>query len=544
VQWSVPGGAGSVSGVYFGDQVASSVSSDSTGIKATSPSGSAGPVDIYAFTSNRGVQVIPEGFSYGPMILEVTPDKATTEGSGTGIIYGYGFGSVTANTVPSDLQVTVGGTTAKVTAFTGNAYQLAAPPFPLQAVAFTIPTGSPGVTDVKVTTTAGSAIANAAFTYLPSIEQYASPGSSLAQGVYDSHRDLYYFTDANKIRVFSRTNAEWMPPIDIPAPGGSRQRLWGISLSPDGSKLAVSDASARVIYVVDMSNTTSVKILSTNPGSAAIGTYPCGIAMSDSGFVYFAGFSVGGVGDSGFFKMDTSTGTLAEYIPINGPGLTTDPYLRAAISSDGARVFFNDLGYVFNIDTATDRIFSATVDPTCCYGDYEMTLSSNQVQFEATGYLYDSNLNAESYYALNDREVRNTSWVYGAKLSPDGSLLFQPSVNGIDVLDGRLGNLRTRVSLPVTLSPNYDALVANGKDNMLVAITGPTGDGIAVIDLTSIAEPSPLPYLHVRSSRAGRQGITQGPGREAFRRLDHGDDGLKFIVHSQAIKHVIRPRFW
>src|SRR5438093_10489288 len=61
-------------------------------------------------------------------------------------------------------------------------------------------------------------------------------------------------------------------------------------------------------------------------------------------------------------------------------------------------------------------------------------------------------------------------------------------------MDGRLGTLLTRIALPITLSPNYDALVSDGKDNILVAITGTNGDGVAVIDLGSIPEPPPLPY--------------------------------------------------
>jgi hypothetical protein len=56
-----------------------------------------------------------------------------------------------------------------------------------------------------------------------------------------------------------------------------------------------------------------------------------------------------------------------------------------------------------------------------------------------------------------------------------------------------LGSLLDRISLSVALSPNYDALVSDGKDNVLIAITG-TGDGIAVVDLTSIAPPA-LPHI-------------------------------------------------
>jgi hypothetical protein len=214
--------------------------------------------------------------------------------------------------------------------------------------------------------------------------------------------------------------------------------------------------------------------------------------------VYFTTVGQGIGGQQQFFKLDTNTGKITNY-EIEGPGVNGDMYLRTLISSDSSRVFFNDEGQVFYIDTATDQAVEATLDATCCYGDYDLTLSADQAQFEATSYLYDYNLNAESYYALNDREILSIEYVYGAKLSADGVLLFQPSTNGIDVLDGRLGNLLNRIALSVSLSQNYDALVSDGRDNVLIAITGTSGDGIAVIDLSSIQEPPPLPYARKHS---------------------------------------------
>jgi hypothetical protein len=56
------------------------------------------------------------------------------------------------------------------------------------------------------------------------------------------------------------------------------------------------------------------------------------------------------------------------------------------------------------------------------------------------------------------------------------------------------GTLRSRIALPFSLSQNYDALVGDGEDNVLIAITGTGGSGIAVVDLSSLAEPAPLPY--------------------------------------------------
>jgi hypothetical protein len=156
------------------------------------------------------------------------------------------------------------------------------------------------------------------------------------------------------------------------------------------------------------------------------------------------------------------------------------------LTNDNSRVFFNIAGEIYSLDTATDTVY---YNPNLFGSDYELTLSSNQTWMSAGEYLMDTNLNPESYVFYVDRETWNQSSVYGQKISADGNLLFQPLLNAIDVLDGRQGGLRTRVAIPVTLSPNYDALVSDGKDDVIVAITGQSGDGIAVIDLSSLPEP-------------------------------------------------------
>jgi len=145
-----------------------------------------------------------------------------------------------------------------------------------------------------------------------------------------------------------------------------------------------------------------------------------------------------------------------------------------------------------DLDTATDTVMTNPVIPG---SDFELTLSSNQTWMSATGWLMDTNLNPQSFLTLTDRQIASSSLVFGAKLSPDASLLFQPLVDGIDVFDAKLGTLRTRIALPIALSANYDAMVADGKDNVLVAIAGANGDGgVAVIDLTSLPLPAPQPF--------------------------------------------------
>jgi hypothetical protein len=503
MQLSDPNPIGSLSAMFFGSQHATDLSYGSGVISATTPAGSSGPADVWTFTTDGGFQLLPEGFSYGPTILEVSPNMSTAEGGGTGYVFGYGFGPAISNTVPPSLQISVGGVPAQVTAFYPLAYGIDSPPFQLQAAAYTIPPGSSGSSaDVTVTTGSGMTTAHAALTYLPAVRQFSLAGSTLAQGIYDPYQDVYYFTDTTQIQVFSKTQGQWLSPINIAAPPGANQRLWGIALSADGTKLAVADIMAGVIYLLNPANPGSVQTFSVNQLDFTT-SYPVGVAVSDAGMVYFTATTPGVSGAHGFYKLDTSTGTVTDY-GVDNPALLTDVFLRTVISADNSRVFFNDDGYVFYIDTASDKMFSASTDPGCCYGDYDLTLSANQTQFEASSYLYDSNLNAESYFSLNDREIQTAFYIYGAKLSPDGTLVFQPSPNGVDILDGRVGNLLQRLSLPVALSQNYDALVGDGKDNVLIAITGANGDGVAVVDLTSVPTPARLPFVGRSRYRAKR----------------------------------------
>jgi WD40 repeat protein len=516
ISWTDPYNVDALAGIFLGAHPASTFSNSEGSISATTPAGSPGPADVYAFTADGGMQVIPESFSYGPTILEVTPDRSTQEGGGTGAIFGYGFGPVNSTAIPSGLKVTVGGNAAKVTGYSSDVYGIAPPPFPLQSLAYVVPAGNSGSSvNVVVSTPAGQATAHSALSYLPAAQQFPLAGAVLAEGIYDPYTDVYYFTDANKLQVFSRTQGSWLTPINIPGPPGAAQRLWGISLSPDGTQLAIADASAQVIYLLNPSNPGSVQTFSvpTLPNYTGVITNAIGLAVTDSGTVYYAATVVGGSGYYQFFELDTSTDTVTPLGPM-GNGAA---YLRAALGSNQGVVYFNSNGAVFSVNVGTNNVTYAAVDPGGGLGNEELTLSNDQSRLSATGYLYDSDLAAESFYALNDRESANIAYVYGAKLNADGTLLFQPSTNGIDVLDGRLGNLLTRIALPVTLSSNYDALVSDGKDNVLLAITGENGNGVAVVDLSSIPEPPPLGYDKINSfeGRFAETSASQSQIREA-----------------------------
>ena len=144
---------------------------------------------------------------YGPSIVEVTPNLSTADGGGTGTIYGYGFGSAAFNGTAPGLQLSVGGHAAAITQYLSEPYsQVPWYPFPLEAIDYTIPAGSSGSgADVTVSNSAGSVTASNSIQYLAAVQQFPFAGAVLVQGIFDPKRDVYYFTDATNVRVFSKT---------------------------------------------------------------------------------------------------------------------------------------------------------------------------------------------------------------------------------------------------------------------------------------------------------------------------------------------------
>lgn len=481
----------SAKNVFFGNQLGANVSLLGEGASAISPAGTPGPVDVTVELADGNLVFAPESFSYGPSIVEVVTDSTTAEGGSTGTVFGYGFGDAFFGGKPATgLQLQVNGTVVSNLTYSpapfGSNYFL-----PIESLTFTLPPGKQGnAADLTVSNSAGSVTVTQAVHYLPAVKQFPLPGSALVQGIYDPKRDVYYFSDATKIQVFSETQGVWLAPISMPA---GATRLWGLSLSPDGSKLAVSDAGAQEIFVVNPDTPTTVSSFSAlAPDDTTPGGEPAGVAITDSGIVYYMVFYTQFTGPSGLHKLDTATGTVKGFQSVPAVDLGEDALTRVLLSNDNARLYMNVAGFLLNLDTATDTLFTNPAIPT---SDPELTLSSNQTWMSASGWSMDTNLNPESFLTFSDPQGSTAQEVFGAKLSPDGSLLFQPLVDGIDVFDGKQGTLRTRIALPFQLSENYDALVADGKDNVLVGILGASGDGgVAVIDLTTLPLPEPQPF--------------------------------------------------
>lgn len=515
--------------IYFGTNPATDLdNNDIDGIlSAITPAGNPGPADVRVFATDGGSQYLPDGFSYGPWVLEAATNYATADGGGPASLYGFGFGPQAytmgnqPNSIPSDLQVTLGGIPARVTSFNSNPFSVTSSyfstvPMPSNALVYTVPQGAAGTTSkIQVSDASGTSQGVSTLTYLPATKQYPIQ-DILADGVYDAKRDVYYFTGANQVDVFSLADGAWLTPIPIPAPKGAYgpQRLYGIAISPDGSKLAIGDPGAIAIYILDPDSPGSVQSF---PYASLGGPYPqsflpAGLAVTDSGDVYFASFNTDGDG-GGVYVLHSSTGTFA-YVPLGGVTIG-DTQVRVALSNDNSRVYSNVEGIAGYYDTVLKQsVFASGAANDIGQGSDETVLAANQTSLFFNGFMADSNLNPFGWQTLDTAELVDASYVYGAAFSADGSLFFQPGLQFIDVFDGRTGAFRARVSLPFQLSSNFRALVSNNRDSTLVAITG-DGNGIAVVDLNSLPEPQAVSYALVAPARPALHTVWPVPSAAA-----------------------------
>ncbi len=471
--------------IYIGNVAANNVSLSNKSASGFAPPASVGgAVDVAVVLSDGSIQLNPENFSYGPTIVELSTNAASAEGGAQGVIFGYGLGQQ-----PSDITITVGSQLAPI----AQVLTTAPPPglsypFPMEAVLFNIPPGIAGSAALTATTATGSTTSVLPLTYVPTVLQFASPSAALMQGVYNPTKGVAYFTDQSQIDVFSISQNNWLPPITI-SYANSASRLMGIALSQDTNTLAVSDAGNANIYVLNPTSPNTVRSFHVVQSQLETGMQPYGLAVSNSGVVYYATY--GGDAFSSFHNLNSTTGTITDYQLGGGSAIA-----RVLISPDGSYVYGSG---PFVLNTATNSITEAYQAETDGNGNLDMAISQDGSTLVAMDLLTDANLNVQTGITYVDRDTWLVLAEYGQKLNADGSLIFQPLTTGIDELNASTGLLAYRVELPIRLSDNaYDALVIDNSDNLLFAITT---NGIAEINLSSL--PSPAAVKKARSAHVG-----------------------------------------
>jgi hypothetical protein len=461
-------------------------------VATTPPSSYAGAVDTTVVLSDGAVSVCMECFSYGPSIIQLVSNGATADGGGTGLLVGYGLGGTGGDAGPdAGVSVTIGGQPASVIGVEAGPVE---EPYPFNSdeLIFKIPPGTANTAaDLTVTTSSGSATASGAFHYVAATQTFPL-SDTLQQGVYDAGRDLYYFAGKTQIQVLSQTFGKWLSPITLPGVVSSTQ-LMGIAESPDGSKLAVSDQGGQAIYVLDPDTPASARrfsLLQSVSGSW-YGQWPAGLAVTNSGMVYFSTQSP----VYEFEKLDTSTGHVTNLGKGFGAPQVCDS-CRVVQSSDSSHIYGNVAGIGFWVDPSTDTVVNSASFGGGLGGNFpDLAISRDGSTLDVDSNFADTSLSFESTLAYADWEwfyppasngltpPWNTTWLYGEKLNGDGSILFMPLNNGIDLYARNTGRLLYRVQIPVTPASVFDSLVLGKGTNVLAVISA---NGVTILDMSSL----------------------------------------------------------
>jgi hypothetical protein len=525
---AAPVSGSSNTGAWVGNVPAAgyTISSGNEGPTLTTPPATqGGPADL-TMTFNDGEMVlVPDGFSYGPSIVEAVTNAGTADGGGQGVLVGYGFG-----TGVSDVQLSIGGANATVTAVAFAPEEPWA--FPTQYMTYTIPPGTAGQTeDITVTTSNGSATAPAAFHYIPAAQSFAH-STPLQQGIYDPQRNLYYFTGRSRVEVFSPSSNSWQAPIPLAGTTSSSQ-LGAIAISPNSDLLAVSDFGGQAIEVVELSSpqTSSRFPMPIDYDGTSI-IAPSGLAITNDGLVYFAVADIDGDGIQALYLLRVATGKISSLSNQISAAGNNDAYTRMLLTPDGARVWGNVDGITLYIDTASNKIYFAGPDDESG-GEPDFAISDDGSTLNYEGILTDANGNTETSIAYNDYETWVPTAVLGQKLNQDGSLLYQPLTTGIYLLARDTGRLLYDVETPLTLySGGYDATFLTGTSGVLGVITD---NGIAFIDTSSLPIPNadmqPFPMI----DKSAPPAVRRIPSFSKKPRLQHAN--WKQLSAGKHVKH-------
>ena len=341
-------------------------------------------------------------------------------------------------------------------------------------------------------------------------------------------RRVYYFTNANEIEVLSSTEG-WQSPIKLPKTN-SKTQLWGIGISPNSDVLAVSDIGNSLIYGIYLPSSPK-EIVSLAPvGTAGLDKgqpqAATGLSPTNSGIVYYIA-----EGEYALHSLNLLTGANHTYTQTFGNGGSGEQYQRTEQSPDGGLVYFNYGGNLGILDVSTNAVnFPAALQ--IGQQEEETSLSADGSTLLSSDIFADAAGNPTGEITYVDYDTWAVSSVHGQKLNGDGSLLYQPLSGGLDVLDSQTGLLKARLSTSFSLASVFDALAIDGTtDGQVVAITG-TGNGVAVMDLSSLSLVGLQPEIRKSNHQGDNVAIAVTGDQAPTRRSNTGPLHRRMHLHS------------
>jgi hypothetical protein len=254
-------GIGSAMEAYFGltpatkDVVAPSTSTSDrrNALTATAPAATAtGPVTVLMTDANNNAVLLPSAYSYGPHVRWIDPSAFSPITGGHSTLWADGVLTLAALQQPLPT-VTIGGKLAGTS------------PLPVvgadtwRGMLVAAPGDTPGWADLTISLPDGtSETTRNMVQYLA--QDVTLTSAAYTSAVYDASRDRFYLTGAdNTVGVFSPGTQTLLQPMQSPSVS-SGAVLGSLALTPDNSKLLVSDPTDHSVVVFELTSNTSTAV--------------------------------------------------------------------------------------------------------------------------------------------------------------------------------------------------------------------------------------------------------------------------------------------
>jgi YVTN family beta-propeller protein len=256
---------------------------------------------------------------------------------------------------------------------------------------------------------------------------------------------------------------------------------FGIAVRPDGSEVYVSNLGSNTESVIDTTSNTVV-------ANVGVGQFPYGVVFSNDGTDAF----VASQGTNAVWVIDTATRALDTGTPVIPVGQT--PF-GVALSPDGANLYVGNQGdnTVTHIDVATKTVVGA---PIATAGNpFFIAVNPASTRVYVGGLAGNAVTVIDAATDLPVATIAMPAGVRGLAVSPSGRYLFvvvdaQPLL----VVDTATNALVTS-PVPLPLGNNPIGMVLSG-DGTTAYVVNQSSDNVSVLDvprepaITSVAPPA------------------------------------------------------
>ena len=487
--------------VWFG-QSRGIVDTSSTELTFTSPPSTIpGPVNVKFIFPDGSQYFYPQLFSYSTFPQYAVMSGSAPNGGAPAQVIGYGL--------PADASsgtLTVGAHTGTITTTVGQYPPFSGEPYPSAILAYTLPPGTPGWTDLQINTPIGTGTLPKSIFYAKSVADYSS-SDSLTSVLFDAKRNQLYLSAGDHVDVFSTTSNQFLASLH-PAAQGTQKQFTGLALTPDGSQLLVTDLLDGSLAVInpDLPSTTfAIPIApSTLLGSCPVG--PLYVAATSTNLAF------------------VTTGSLpAPACPPYGSAYVANLQTRSVAStaqcttalgvdasSDGNFVAIGGGPCVYAVATSTYTVGSfptyTGVNAAAISGDANI-LASNLVLADASLNMIGAVATPVPFYRNSASTAQASSVLLRPRFNASGSLYYLTYPNYFEIVDVAHAALRMRFSLTETIQNTASPLAIDSGGRHVYLLTD---KGLTVVDLG--AAPLSIGHLSQQNASPGSQIIVRGSG--------------------------------